>query len=76
MPQFTIHQAKTHLSRLIRQAIAGEEVIIARGSTPLVRIQPLPSVAPERLIGGARGVVIAIADDLDEPLDDFREYAE
>lgn len=34
MPLFTTHAAKTNLSRLIRQALNGEEVIIARGSQP------------------------------------------
>jgi antitoxin (DNA-binding transcriptional repressor) of toxin-antitoxin stability system len=37
----TIHAAKTHLSRLIEAALAGEEVIIARGKQPVVKIVPL-----------------------------------
>lgn len=39
--QVTIHAAKTQLSRLIEAALAGEEVIIARGSRPVVRIVPV-----------------------------------
>ena len=73
MIQVTVHQAKTHLSRLIRQALAGEEVIIARGSTPVVRIQALPSARHQRRIGGGKGVIIAMAPDFDEPLEDFEE---
>jgi prevent-host-death family protein len=38
MAQVTVHEAKTHLSRLIRRAQAGEEVVIARGDTPVVRL--------------------------------------
>jgi antitoxin (DNA-binding transcriptional repressor) of toxin-antitoxin stability system len=38
---FTVHKAKTNLSRLIDAALAGEEVVIARGATPVVRLTPL-----------------------------------
>lgn len=41
MQLFTIHAAKTHLSRLIEAALAGEEVVIARGTTPVVRLVPI-----------------------------------
>lgn len=39
--QFTVHNAKTNLSRLIEAALAGEEVVIARGSRPVVRLVPI-----------------------------------
>lgn len=39
--QVTVHAAKTQLSRLIEAALAGEEVVIARGSKPVVRIVPV-----------------------------------
>jgi antitoxin (DNA-binding transcriptional repressor) of toxin-antitoxin stability system len=39
MYRVTIHNAKTHLSRLIGRVLAGEEVIIARGDTPVVRAE-------------------------------------
>jgi prevent-host-death family protein len=41
MQQVTIHAAKTNLSKLIEAALAGEEVIIAKGSTPVVRLVPV-----------------------------------
>jgi prevent-host-death family protein len=41
MPTVTIHKAKTQLSKLIAQAEAGEEVIIARGKDPVVRLAPV-----------------------------------
>ena len=37
-----VHEAKTQLSRLIEAALAGEEVVIARGRIPVVRLVPLP----------------------------------
>lgn len=68
-----MHEAKTHLSRLIQDAIDGEEVIIARGNVPLVRLVLVESARPERSMGWARGLV-RIADDFDAPLADFAEY--
>ena len=41
MQSFTVHAAKTHLSRLIEAALAGEDVVIARGSTPVIRLVPV-----------------------------------
>lgn len=41
MRQVTIHNAKTQLSRLIEAAIAGEEIVIAKGDTPMVRLVPI-----------------------------------
>ena len=43
MSTVTIHQAKTHLSRLIADVLAGKEVVIARGSKPVVRLVALDS---------------------------------
>ena len=39
--QFTVHAAKTNLSKLIDAALSGEEVVIAKGSVPVVRLVPL-----------------------------------
>lgn len=72
--QVTIHEAKTHLSRLIREALAGEEVIIARGKEPLVKLVVLPEAQPKRRIGGAKGVIQHISDDFDAPIEDFQDY--
>ncbi len=74
MKQVTIHEAKTHLSRLIREVLAGEEVIIARGDTPLVQITPLARQGNERRFGQLTDTVLYVAEDFDAPLDDFTEY--
>ncbi len=42
MKHFTIHAAKTNLSKLIEAALAGEDVVISRGSKPVVRLTPIP----------------------------------
>jgi len=52
---FTVHQAKTQLSKLIASAMDGEEVIIARGATPVVRLTPLTAAKPKRAFGAFRG---------------------
>ena len=51
----SIHAAKTHLSRLVERAEKGEEVIIARGSTPVARLTRLRSTRPARRFGAMRG---------------------
>lgn len=43
--QFTIHAAKTNLSKLIEAALGGEEVVIARGDKPVVRLVPVAAKA-------------------------------
>lgn len=73
MKQVTIHEAKTHLSRLIREAIAGEEIIIARGRTAVVKLVALEQARTPRKFGTGRGVA-TMAPDFDEPLEDFAGY--
>jgi len=70
MHQVNIHEAKTHLSKLIQEAIAGEEVIIAKGNIPVVKLVSLATQKAPRQLGTARGMMV-MADDFDEPLDDF-----
>ena len=74
--QVNIHEAKTQLSKLIQAALNGKQVIIARGNKPVVRLEVLPEARSNRKIGNAKGLLLSMADDFDEPLDDFREYME
>jgi antitoxin (DNA-binding transcriptional repressor) of toxin-antitoxin stability system len=74
--QVNIHEAKTQLSKLIQAALNGKEVIIAKGNKPVVRLEVLPEAKGERKIGNAKGLILTMADDFDEPIDDFREYME
>jgi antitoxin (DNA-binding transcriptional repressor) of toxin-antitoxin stability system len=55
MKVLTVQEAKTTLPQLIEQALAGEEIIIARGNTPLVRLTPLAARAPRRVFGALKG---------------------
>ncbi len=76
MTQATIHQAKTHLSKLIRKALDGEEVIIAKRDKPLVRLEAVHSKKSKRKLGWGKGLATYIAPDFDEPLEELAEYME
>ena len=76
MTQATIHQAKTHLSKLIRKALDGEEVIIAKRDKPLVRLEAVRPKKTMRKLGSGKGLVTYIAPDFDEPLEDLAECME
>jgi prevent-host-death family protein len=54
MPTFTIHDAKTNLSKLVARAEAGEEIVLARGKDPVVKIVPVGS-KPKRQFGRLKG---------------------
>ncbi len=63
-----IHEAKTHLSRLLERVQAGEEVTIAKAGRPVARLVPIAAPG-KRPLGLDRGKVW-IADDFDAPLPD------
>lgn len=67
MKTVNIHEAKTHLSRLIEDLAAGEEVIIARNGKPVARLLPVMARSRPRLPGQWRGQV-RIGADFDAPL--------
>jgi prevent-host-death family protein len=60
-----IHEAKTHLSRLLERVARGEEVVIARAGKPVARLVPYREVHAPRTPGSAKGQVW-IAEDFDE----------
>ncbi len=71
MPEIVnMFEAKTHLSRLVDRAAAGEEIVIAKSGKPYARLMPLEQYpTPARQPGGwEQGMIIA--DDFDAPLPD------
>ncbi len=69
-----IHEAKTHLSKLIERVEAGEEIIIARAGKPVAKLVPLGRATEPRNLGIWAGKVW-IAPDFDDPLpDDIQRY--
>lgn len=62
-----IHEAKTHLSRLVEQAAAGDEIVIAKAGRPVARLVALEAAPKPKKLGLLRGK-IEIAPDFDAPL--------
>lgn len=65
MSVVNIHEAKTHLSRLLERVSAGEEIVIAKAGRPVARLVPYEEDLEPRKLGGWEGRVW-IADDFDE----------
>jgi prevent-host-death family protein len=66
-----VHAAKTHFSRLVDQAAAGEEIIIAKAGKPVAKLVPLrsPHDRLKRRLGALAGVAV-VPPDFDAPLPD------
>jgi prevent-host-death family protein len=69
MYQINIHEAKTHLSKIVEEVALGEEVIIAKAGKPIAKLVPLEKniKRPARVPGGLKGQ-IWVADNFDEPM--------
>lgn len=67
-----IHEAKTHLSRLIEQVEAGEEITLARAGRPVAKLVPYGRRRQPRKPGVWKGRVV-IHPDFDDPLPEFEE---
>ncbi|MBC7801739.1 MAG: type II toxin-antitoxin system Phd/YefM family antitoxin [Gemmatimonadaceae bacterium] len=70
MQTVNIHAAKTHLSRLVDQAAAGEEIVIARAGKPIARLVPLAPVKKEKRVLGILAGTLKVPDNWDDPLPD------
>lgn len=64
-----IHEAKTHLSRLVEQAAAGKEIIIAKAGKPLARLMPLAIPVRTKNLGLLKGK-LEVPDDFNAPLNE------
>ena len=72
MATFNVHEAKTHFSRLIDDAVAGREVVIARAGKPVARLVSVTAPAdqrPRRKLGLWAGEM-KVPDDFNDPLPD------
>ena len=70
-----IHEAKTQFSRLVARAEAGEEIIVRRGPTPVVKIVAYRVPSAPRTPGALKGQLV-VADDFNETPADFAGYLE
>jgi prevent-host-death family protein len=65
--EVNIHEAKTHLSRLLERVAMGEEVIIAKAGTPVAKLVPVKIRPKKRILGLAKGE-FTVPDDFNDPL--------
>jgi prevent-host-death family protein len=67
MKTVNVHAAKTHLSQLIDEASAGQEIVIAKNGTPVVRLVPVRTTSRRKGFGSLKGKM-RISKDFDAPL--------
>lgn len=67
--EYTVHQAKTNLSRLLEEACSGKEVVIARGKKPVARLVAIGAASRKRIPGSLKGQISYTPDAFD-PLTD------
>lgn len=64
-----IHEAKTHLSRIVDRVAAGAEVVIAKAGKPMARLVPIEAIGKPKKLGILKGK-IKVPDDFNAPLDE------
>jgi len=73
MEVVNVHQAKTHLSKLLKVVEQGQEVVIGRSGVPIARLVPWIKPAPSVAAPGAMRDEIVLTDEFDAPLDGLDE---
>ena len=68
-----VHEAKTHLSKLLERVAAGERIIIAKAGKPVAILDRYQPAGMKRLLGIDKGRVF-VHEDWDDPLPEFEEY--
>ena len=75
LDQVNMHEAKTHLSKLVERVEKGEEIVISRAGKPAAKLVPVPQAKPgKRKLGGWEGKVWMVSDEEMEKVD--KEIAE
>jgi prevent-host-death family protein len=69
MTTVNLHEAKTHLSRLVDEVAAGAEIIIAKAGKPMARLAPISTPIRKKRLGLLKGK-IKVPDDFNAPLDE------
>lgn len=70
--EVNIHEAKTHLSRLLERVAMGEEVVIAKAGTPVAKLVPLKKMSKKRVFGCAQGD-FTVPEDFNDPDPDIED---
>lgn len=75
MTQFNIAEAKAQFSSLVKKAMMGEEIIIAKDNKPLLKLTPVAPEKPKRpQPGTGKHEILYIADDFDDIPEGFEDY--
>jgi antitoxin (DNA-binding transcriptional repressor) of toxin-antitoxin stability system len=75
MKQYNIAIAKAQFSKLVKMALQGEKIFIAKDNKPLLQLLPLAKTPPKRRPGSAKDEIISIAADFNNTPEDFKEYS-
>jgi prevent-host-death family protein len=67
---YTVHQAKTHFSRLLKEAEEGKEVVVTRGKRPVAKIVPIQAPSSRKELAGAYAKPVHWDDDAFDPMTD------
>jgi prevent-host-death family protein len=70
MTTVNIHEAKTHLSKLLRRVMSGEEIVIAKAGKPIAILSPVDPIPQPRVPGNDKGKIV-IHPNFDDPLPEF-----
>jgi prevent-host-death family protein len=73
MPQVGMHEAKTTLSQLVERAAAGEDIVIARNGTPVVRLVPVAGTSSLASVRGVWRDQVELGEDFDELPEDIAD---
>lgn len=74
MSHYNIAEAKAHFSELVQKAMLGEEVVIAKGNKPVLKLVPLEKPRQPRKPGSGKGQILYIAADFDALPEGFEDY--
>ncbi|MDY0301282.1 MAG: hypothetical protein RBQ99_06830 [Trichlorobacter sp.] len=75
MLRFNVADAKSHFPEMVQKALIGEDVVIAEDDQPILRLVPIEKTVRKRKPGSAKGKILFVAPDFNEPLEDFSEYS-
>ncbi len=73
MTTVNVHEAKTHLSKLVARVEAGERIVIARAGKPVADLVPHAERPKRRPLGIDKGLVL-VGPDWDDPIPEFEKY--
>jgi prevent-host-death family protein len=75
MKQYNIAIAKAQFSKLVKMALQGEKIIIAKDNKPLIQLLPVDMTSKRRRPGSAKDEILKVAADFNDTPEDFKEYS-